>query len=296
MSKRNRTRGAANSGQRPQRAVEGYDNEILDALERAGSPLTRRELAEGLGVSARAGAAFDEALAALEKSGRAVQNRAGAYLVARRIGVGAGRTEGHRDGHGFLAPDDGGEWVFLEPAEMRTLMHGDRASVRVEGRDQRGRPFGKLVEVLEHANRHIVGTLHDERGVLVLRPEDRRVAHDILVPPANVGRAKAGQVVTVELLAQPAKHAPPVGRVVEVLGRHGDSGIEIEIAVRKFGLPHEFSKRAQGLARAMPDEVRPGDAKGRKDLRSLPFVTIDGETAKDFDDAVHAIPQGGGFR
>ena len=119
---------------------------------------------------------------------------------------------------------------------------------------------------------------------------------DILIPPAETGRARAGQVATVELVAQPSKHAQPIGRVVEVLGNYTDPGMEIEIALRKFDLPHEFSKKAMALARAMPDAVRPDDLKGRRDLRNLPFVTIDGETAKDFDDAVHAAREGDGFR
>src|SRR6185436_1335392 len=127
---------------------------------------------------------------------------------------------------------------------------------------------------------------HAEHGVTFLVPEDRRIAHDILVPPAEAGRAKAGEIVTVELIAHPSKHAQPIGRVAEVLGHYADPGMEIEIAVRKFGLPHEFSKKALAAARAMPETVRPEDLAGRQDLRELGFVTIDGETARDFDDAV----------
>lgn len=229
-----------------------------------------------------------------------VQNRAGALLVSKRISLVAGRVEGHPDGHGFLVPDEGGPPVFLPPAEMRGVMHKDRAAVRVSGRDHRGRPVGALVEVLERGNRRVVGRLHSEHGVLVLVPEDRRIAHDILVPPAESGKAKPGQIVTVELVSQPAAHAQPVGRVAEVLGHHADPGMEIEIALRKFDLPHEFSKRAMAQARGFPDEVEASHIEGRKDLRDLPLVTIDGETAKDFDDAVYCRrePIGGkqGFR
>ena len=179
---------------------------------------------------------------------------------------------------------------------MRQVLHGDRASVRVIGSDPRGRPAGEIVEVLQRANRRIVGRLHKEHGVLFLVPEDRRIAQDILVPPAEAGRARPGQVATIELVAQPSKHAQPIGRVAEVLGDYADPGMEIEIALRKFDLPHEFSKRSLAVARALPEAVRPEDAKGRRDLRELPFVTIDGETAKDFDDAVHAVREGKGFR
>ena len=225
-----------------------------------------------------------------------VENRAGSLLVATRLALQAGRIEGHRDGHGFLVPDDGGPQVFLPPAEMRQVLHGDRAAVRVTGRDARGRPSGEIVEVLERATRRIVGRLHSEHGVMFLVPEDRRIAQDILVPPKEAGRAKAGEVVTVELVAQPSKHAQPIGRVAEVLGRYTDPGMEIEIALRKFDLPHELSKKAMAAARALPEAVREEDLADRRDLRELGFVTIDGETAKDFDDAVHAVRDGRGFR
>jgi ribonuclease R len=225
-----------------------------------------------------------------------VQNRARALLVAKRIALVAGRVEGHPDGHGFLIPDDASQSAFLPPAEMRQLMPGDRAAARISGRDQRGRPIAEVVEVLERANRRIVGRLHAEHGVLFLVPEDRRIAHDILVPPAEAGKAKPGQVATVDLVAQPSKHAQPIGRVAEVLGHYADPGMEIEIAVRKFDLPHEFSKKALAQARALPDSVEVADAEKRRDLRELHFVTIDGETAKDFDDAVACRREGKGWR
>jgi ribonuclease R len=289
-----------NRAERPERAAPGYAHEIREALNRAGAPLTARELAERLDIKKRERRAFDEALAALERAGEVVENRAGALLVAKRIALVAGRIEGHPDGHGFLVPDEGGPPVFLPPAEMREVMHGDRAAVRVGGRDHRGRPLGAVVEVLERAKRRIVGRMHSEHGVLFLVPEDRRIAHDILVPPAEAGRARAGEIVTVDLVAPPSRHAQPIGRVAEVLGHHADPGMEIEIAVRKFDLPHEFSRRALAQAKATPDSVRDEDLKGRRDLRDLAFVTIDGETAKDFDDAVFCRrePIGGkqGFR
>jgi ribonuclease R len=292
MSKKKREKSA------PQRASipDSYGEEILGAIERAGAPLTLAELRAGLSIQGRERAAFNEALAALERAGRVVKNRAGSFLAARRIDVIAGRIEGHREGHGFLVPGNGSAQVFLPPAEMRQVMHGDRAAVRISGQDPRGRPAGTIVEVLERSNRRIVGRLHKEHGVLFLVPEDRRITLDILIPPTDTGNAKPGQVATVELIAQPSKHAQPIGRVAEVLGNYTDPGMEIEIALRKFDLPHEFSKKSLAAARAMPEEVRAEDWKGRKDLRDVPFVTIDGETARDFDDAVHALRAGRGFR
>jgi ribonuclease R len=212
------------------------------------------------------------------------------------LGQFTGRIEGHPDGHGFLVPDAGEARVYLSAAEMRQALHGDRARVRVTGIDARERPSGEILEVLERASARIVGRLHKERGMLFLVPEDRRIAQDILVPPADAGRARAGQVVTVELVVQPSKQSQPVGRVVEVLGHYADPGMEIEIALRKFDLPHEFSRRAEAQARALPEAVREDDAKARRDLRALHFVTIDGETARDFDDAVYAERDGKGWR
>jgi ribonuclease R len=220
---------------------------------------------------------------------------------ARKSAIVTGRIEGHPDGHGFLVPDattagPDAPWIALPAVEMRQVLRGDRATVRLVKTDPRGRAVGEIVEVIERANRRIVGRLHKQHGVLLLVPEDRRMPVDILIPADQAGRGKPGEVATVELVAQPSKHAQPIGRVVEVLGNYADSGMEIEIALRKFDLPHEFSKKALAQARAMPEEVRPEDWKGRRDLRDLPFVTIDGETAKDFDDAVHAVREGKGFR
>ena len=210
--------------ERTQAPADDYGREILRELERAGAPLTARELAQRLDLRAREQGAFKASIATLERSGEVVQNRAGALLVARKISLVSGRVEGHPDGHGFLVPDEGGPSVFLPAHEMRKLMHGDRASVRVSGQDQRGRPLGAIVDVLERSKRRIVGRLHDERGVLILIPEDRRIAHDILVPPDAGRKAKPGEIVTVDLIEPPAPHAQPIGRVAEVLGHYADPG------------------------------------------------------------------------
>ncbi len=300
MSKKKAKRTALRRRNRSDREESPDQHRILAALNAARAPLTADELAARLRVARHARREFERALGALERAGDIVQNRAGALLVARRIALVAGRVEGHPDGHGFLIPDEKGtsigSSIFLPPAEMRQLMHRDRASVRVAGHDHRGRPMGEVVEVLERGNRRIVGRLISEHGVLRLAPEDRRIAHDILVPLADAGKAKPGQVVTVDLIAQPSKHAQPIGRVAEVLGHYADPGMEIEIAVRKFDVPHEFSRKAEAQARAIPEELREEDVRGRKALRDLHFVTIDGETARDFDDAVFARKEGKGWR
>ncbi|MBV8032888.1 MAG: ribonuclease R [Betaproteobacteria bacterium] len=296
MSRKKPSRTALRRRSRAERGHAEHASSILSELERAREPLTPKELAQRLRIARAEREDFEKDIAALERAGEVVRNRAGALLVARRIAVVAGRIEGHPDGHGFLAPDDGGASIFLPANEMRQVLHGDRAAVRVVGRDSRGRSTGMIVEVLERAKRRIVGRILNEGGVLRLVPEDRRISQDILVPPDAAGKARAGEVATVELVAHPNRHAQPVGRVVEVLGHHADPGMEIEIAVRKFDLPHEFSKRALAAARAFPDRVEEREIRNRDDLRDLGFVTIDGETARDFDDAVYCRPEGKGFR
>ncbi len=282
---------------RPERSRPHYDD-ILNTLNVAAGPLTPEELAQSLGVAKRELQGFREALRALEVEGAIVRNRAGSVLVAKRIAAVAGRIEGHPDGHGFLIPDERAATppVFLPAIEMRQVLHGDRASVRVSGRDARGRPTGSIVEVLERSDRPIVGRLRTEHGVVFLAPEDRRISQDILVPAGELGNAKSGEVVSVELITQPSRHAQPIARVVEVLGKYADPGMEIEIALRKFDLPHRFARPVLAATRSLPDEVTPEDMKGRRDSRDLPFVTIDGETARDFDDAVYARREGKGYR
>ena len=208
-----------------------------------------------------------------------------------------GRLIGHRDGFGFVRPDAGGDDVFISPKEMLKAMHGDRVNARVVGTDRRGRPEAVILEVVEHANRNLVGRLVNERGILLVVPEDQRIKHDVIVAPPDTMGAEPGQVVSIEIIDPPTRYTPPVGRVVEVLGGVDDPGMEVEIAVRKFDVPHEFSDEALALAKKLPDEVRPKDLKDRIDLRDVAFMTIDGEDARDFDDAVYAEPlPGKGWR
>ena len=202
----------------------------------------------------------------------------------------SGTVQGHRDGFGFVIPDDGGEDVFLSEREMSRVMHNDRVTVKVLGTDRRGRPEGQIVDVVLHVNKVVIGRLLNESGVLIVAPEDKRIGHDILIPPKGQGTAKLGQVVSVEIIDFPDSYRQAVGRVVEVLGEIGDPGMEIEIAVRKYGVPHEFSVSAMKEAKALPDAVQQADLEGRVDLRDVPLVTIDGADARDFDDAVYCEP------
>ncbi len=201
-----------------------------------------------------------------------------------------GVIQGHRDGHGYVLRDDGEGDIYLPPNEMRAVLHKDRVKARIVRHDRKGRPEGRVVEIVERPPQPIIGRLLHESGVWLVAPEDKRYGQDVLIPKGATGLAKAGQVVVVELTEPPSLYGQPVGRVKEVLGEIDDAGMEIEIAVRKYGVPHEFSDGCIGLARALPDKVRPQDKRGRVDLTDVPLVTIDGEDARDFDDAVYCEP------
>ena len=201
-----------------------------------------------------------------------------------------GSVFGHRDGHGFVQRDDGEADIYLPPNEMRAVLHKDRVKARIVRHDRRNRPEGRVTEILERSANPIIGRLLHESGVWLVAPEDKRYGQDVLIPKGATGTAKPGQVVVVQLTEPPALFGQPVGRVKEVLGEIDDPGMEIEIAVRKYGVPHEFSDEAMALARTLPDAVRPADKAHRVDLTDIALVTIDGEDARDFDDAVYCEP------
>ncbi|MFN5151649.1 MAG: ribonuclease R [Burkholderiales bacterium] len=206
-----------------------------------------------------------------------------------RAGI-QGRVQGHRDGFGFLIPDDGSGDLFLPAREMQSVMDGDTVLAKVSGIDQRGRRQAVILEVINRARQRLVGRMIQERGVSWVVPEDHRIKHDILVAPGDLGQAKAGQVVVVEITVPPSGHSQAMGRIYEVLGEIDDPGMEIEIAVRKFDVPVSFSKASLQELRKLPALPKASEIKNRVDLRDLPLITIDGEDARDFDDAVYCLP------
>ena len=201
-----------------------------------------------------------------------------------------GTVQGHRDGHGFVLRDDGESDIYLPSNEMRAVLHKDRVKARVVRQDRRGRPEGRVLEIVERSKQPIIGRLLQESGVWLVAPEDKRYGQDVLIPKGATDTAKAGQVVVVELTEPPALFGQPVGRIREVLGEVDDPGMEIEIAVRKYSVPHIFSDVCLALARTLPEGVRDQDKGNRIDLTDVPLVTIDGEDARDFDDAVYCEP------
>jgi ribonuclease R len=300
---RRRAATAPHTADRPRKGESAQHGEakptcdaILRELTDAGIPLAPAEIASRLSIGRRQQHLFDACVSTLERDGEILVNRKGELCIVAKLDLIRGTVQGHPDGYGFLVPEGGGDDLFLSPREMHKVLHGDRVTAKRIGFDRRGRPEGEIVDVLERANREIVGRIHEERGIWFVEAENRRINQDLLLGADDRGGAQPGQVVVVEIVEQPSAHGEAVVRVKEVLGSATDPGIEIEIALRKHDLPFEWNPAAKRQALRLPAEVRPADRKSRTDLTSLPLVTIDGETAKDFDDAVYCEPDGRGFR
>ncbi|MGI9142771.1 MAG: ribonuclease R family protein, partial [Fluviibacter sp.] len=308
-----------------EREKEKYENPLpsreymMQTLEAAACPMSESALAAKLAINDDEQIAFERRIRAMEREGQLMRNRKGALILPNKADLIACRIEGHPDGFGFARPEtsigrDKSADIFLDNRQMEKALHGDRVLVRVTGTDRRGRPEGSIVEVTERANTEVVGRVFDEYGVRYVVPEDRRLHTRIVLAgetpaagrsrrprkaDANTPGVSPGQVVVAEILEQPGKRTLPVGRIKEVLGNYADPGMEIDIALRKHDLPFEFPKSVIDEAAKLPEEVVVDrDLGKREDLRDLPLVTIDGETAKDFDDAVfaEALPKGKGWR
>jgi ribonuclease R len=271
---------------------------IAEVLQAAGRPLTFDELAERAGRNgASARKRLTKELEELLQSGAIIRNRRDEYCLRERLSLIVGTVSAHKDGYGFLQPDDRSAPIYLAPRQMSETMHGDRAAVRVSGTDHRGRPEGSIVEVLERNTREIVGRLYDESGICFVVPDNPRIGHKVLVPRERLNSARAGQVVLVKLIEQPSRTAQPLGHITRVLGEVAAPGMETDIAIHSHGLPFEFPADVVEESEAFGSSVPASAKRGREDLRELPLVTIDGEDARDFDDAVYCEPvRGGGWR
>jgi ribonuclease R len=270
---------------------------ILQTITEADHPVDEESLADLLGrYDEHSREALRRRLNAMVRDGQLVRNRRDCYALADRFNLVPGRVITHPDGFGFLVPDAGGEDVYLSARTMNTVFHNDRVMVRITGKDRRGRLEGDVVEVLQRNTHRVVGRFHRESGVSFVVPDNKRITHDIAVPEQQTGGAAHGQIVTVEIIEQPAKHARPVGRVVEVLGEHMAPGMEIDIAIRSYDIPEAWPEAVEAEIRLFREEVAEADKAGRTDLRGLPLVTIDGEDARDFDDAVYCEPTASGWR
>lgn len=270
---------------------------IMTILEDFGRPITRNQLIKKLDLlhDDSKQEALNFRLRAMLRDGQLMQDRRGRYCLFERINLQRGTIQAHPDGFGFFIPDDEGPDMILSPAEMRGVMHGDIVLAFQTSVDRRGRPEGKIHEVIEHANASVVGRFFSEHGLGFVVPDSKRLTQDISIPPEFNLAAQNGQIVLVEILAYPSKRSQAIGKVVHILGEHMAPGMEIEISILAHGIPRDWPEDVLNSVVKISQTVQEHDLHKRTDLRNLPFVTIDGADAKDFDDAVYCIakPKGG---
>lgn len=286
-----------------EREAQKYENPIasreliLSTLEQTGVPMRLDDIARQLQIhDEEQQTALRRRLRAMERDGQILFNRRRQYCLASKIDLITGRVIAHPNGFGFLVPDKGGDDLFLAASEMGALMNGDRAAVREIGLDRRGRREAVLVEILERGVHRIVGRLFIEAGVGFVVADNKRITHDVLIPREDFHGARHGQIVTVEIVEYPTRNRQAIGRVLEILGDHMAPGMEIDIAIRNYELPQVWSAEVEAEISHYTEQVTKQDKQGREDLTRLPLVTIDGEDARDFDDAVFCERKGKGFR
>ena len=284
-----------------QREAENYANPIpsrefiLQLLEQIGEPIGHLALCEQMKLTSEEQIeALRRRLIAMSRDGQIISNRRGLFGLAAHMDLLKGRIQGNKDGYGFFIPEDGSGDMFLGTREMEKLFDGDEVLARHSGFDNRGRREGMVVEILKRRFEQIVGRYYREDGFGILVPDSKRVSHEILIPDQNAGSAEDGQFVVAEITEYPSKRRKAVAKIVEVLGDSTTPGLEIEVAVRSHDIPHVWPSSVEKETYRFSEEVGEADLQGRADLRDIPFVTIDGEDAKDFDDAVFARQHKGG--
>lgn len=284
--------------------AQKYDNPIhsrpmiLKHLTERGAPATHPQLCEELELTDEESIeALRRRLIAMSRDGQLICNRRNAYLPISEADLSRGYVQGHRDGFGFVVTEGDGGDFFLNARQMRQVFHGDRVLVREDAQDSRGKREGVIVEVLEHNTHELVGRLFRDEGISFVTPENTRINQEILIPEEACAGAGHGQYVSVVIDRQPTPRSKARGRVVEVLGEHMAPGMEITVAIRAHGIPDTWPQSVTEEAKAIAPEVEERSKLGRVDLRDVPLVTIDDETARDFDDAVFAEKRpGGGYR
>jgi len=287
---------AAREASRYERPIPSREA-ILAFLEKNGQLMKAEAIADELGLNrAPDFDALTKRLAAMLRDGQLIQNRRGGYGVASKLDLIPGGVIANAEGYGFLRPDAGGDDLYLSPAEMRKVLHGDRVLASVVGLDRRGRRQGAIVEVLDRRSPRLVGRVVEQNGVVLVTPDDRRLHQDILIAPGKDRGARSGQIVVVEITDQPSAHRGPMGRIIAVLGERLTPSLVVEMAIASHGLPNEWPAATLRDAADVEPEVKADEIAGRVDLRGVPLVTIDGADARDFDDAVYAEPNANGFR
>ncbi len=272
-------------------------NKLIEFLEEAGKPLKTEAIMSGFSLKGqRMRGLLVDTLSGIVRAGQIIENRRHEYCLTQKLELTTGRVSGHKDGFGFVMPDDGSEDVYLSAREMRSVFHGDRVAVKVIGEDRRGKPEGVLVDVLERGTREIAGQFIRERGIGVVIPDNAKIAHRILIAQGESGGAQPGQIVVAQILDYPTHMEQPTGRIVQVIGSPEQKGIATDIAIQSHGIPTGWPKPVRQQVKKIGDSVPAAAKKGRVDLRDVDLVTIDGADARDFDDAVFCEPSGKGWR
>ena len=272
-------------------------NELLDYLTEVGRPVRADAILKGFGLKGqRMRALLDDRLQGMVRAGQIMENRRHEYCLMAKLDLVTGQVSGHRDGFGFVIPDEGEDDVYLSAREMRAIFDGDRVAVKIVGTDRRGRPEGRLVEVLERGKRTVAGQFRRERGIGVVIPDNPRISHRILVPKGEAGNARNGEMVVAEILDYPTHVDPPTARIVKVIGAADQKGIATDLAIHSNGIPCEWPKAVGNAIKKYGKTVPTNAKQGRIDLRDIDLVTIDGADARDFDDAVYCEPSGKGWR
>lgn len=272
--------------------------DIFELLnQRANRPLGLKEIQAEFDLDAGGRKQVGRQLKTLVREGSLVQLKGGRFALPHKVNLAIGTLSLHRDGYGFVTTSQQSQDIFIPARFVRPAMHGDRVVVRIEGGQRSGKPEGRIIRVEVRAQRRIVGRYEVGRGLSYLVPADPKLNEDLLIPPEASGAARPGEMVVAEITQYPDRARAALGRVIEVLGAADDPRVEVQVAAIRFNLPYEFSSSCLAEAERLPATVQAADLVGREDLRSLPFVTIDGESAKDFDDAVAIHPlDDGGYR
>jgi ribonuclease R len=255
--------------------------------EQAYKPMDTAELARIFDIGKGEIKDFEKVLRSMEKEGVIVKTRTEHYGVPEKMGLIVGKMQGHQRGYGFVIPDYEHPDVFVPPSNMNGAMHSDRVIVKVLKEEDGGKKCeGEIIRILERGNKTVLGTFEDSKSFGFVVPEDRRIYQDIFIPKELKLGAKTGQVVMVEITEWPDKRRNPEGKIIEVLGNKGDKGLDILTIIKKYQLPEEFPEKVESYAESISEEIPEEEYTRRRDLRDLKIVTIDGEDAKDLDDAI----------
>lgn len=263
------------------------ENVISFMKERAYKPMKLTELAKVFAIEKGELSHFQNILDGMEKQGLIVKNRTEHYGIPERMGLVVGKLQGHQKGYGFVIPFEERSDVFIPSGSMNGAMHGDKVISKIikEGADGR-KCEGEIIRILERGNKTIIGVFEDSKNFGFVVPEDKRIYQDIFIPKDEKMGALTGQIVMAEVTEWPEKRRNPEGRIIQILGSKGDKGLDILTIMKKYDLPEEFSEKIENYADSISEEIPPEEYKRRRDLRDLRIVTIDGEDAKDLDDAV----------